>query len=55
MRDPENQPLVVVIDAIQTVKDFTALGSGALQFSPTLVVHLGTFSIGVKIADSFGL
>ena len=30
VRDPENQPLVLVLDALQIVKDFTTLGSGAL-------------------------
>ena len=55
VRDPENQPLVLVLDALQIVKDFTTLGSAALLFSPTLATHIGTFSIAVKITDSFGM
>jgi hypothetical protein len=55
VRDPENQPLTIELNALQIVKDFSTVDSSAIEFSPTLVSHIGPFSIGVKITDSFGL
>ena len=53
--DPENQPLVLRMNAIQTVQDFTTINSTSIWFAPTLYNHIGTFKIDAEIIDSFGL
>ena len=55
VRDPENQPLAMRINAIQILQDFTTFNSNSIKFAPIINSHIGTFKIDVEIRDSFGL
>jgi hypothetical protein len=52
--DPEGMPLVLRVDALQVVKDFTTVSLISLEFAPILRSHIGTFKIDVNISDNSG-
>jgi hypothetical protein len=52
--DPEGMPLVLRVDALQEVTDFTTVSSISMEFAPILRGHIGTFKIDVNISDSSG-
>ena len=47
-------PLVLRVDALQVVKDFTTVSLISLEFAPILRSHIGTFKIDVNISDNSG-
>jgi hypothetical protein len=52
--DPEGMPLVLRVDALQVVKEFTTVSSISVEFAPILRSHIGTFKIDVNISDTSG-